>query len=198
MLDDMFKICLDPYFKPKHVDDLDRENLFELIYSPGKTINSKEKVNTRREIKWEDLYPEQEVVDEFLIERHQTHKDRLMKIKGAKQADKSPKKFLNSDAKHNTSREEPKVIKTSSVERDANLISTYGFSSNMSKEHPKISRFDSVKELHENKIDDSASRTQTHLPKIRNPSHDTYNQNKFVNKQYLNYHEYVYQAISHN
>jgi len=49
MLDDMLKKFVDPYFQPKNVQDPDRTNLFELIYSPGNTVNSKEEVNTRRE-----------------------------------------------------------------------------------------------------------------------------------------------------
>jgi len=92
MLDDMLKLFLDPYFKPRKVADPDRENLFDLIYSPGKTINSKEKINQRREINWDDLYPTQEKVDEFLRERLSSHKSRLMKIKGFKSVNKTPKK----------------------------------------------------------------------------------------------------------
>lgn len=69
MLDDMLKIFLDPYFKPKVTEDPDRENLFELIYSPGNTINSKESVNKRREYSWNDLYPTEEAAKEFLSNR---------------------------------------------------------------------------------------------------------------------------------
>lgn len=108
----MMKICVDPYFKPKKVDDPNRENLFELIYSPGKTMNSKEKVNQRREYTWNDLYPEQTQVDEFLKERLITHKSRLLKIKGIKQRNRTPSKKQDAfDIKPNTSREELKGVK---------------------------------------------------------------------------------------
>ena len=70
----MFKITLDPYFKPKRVKDPDRKNLFELIYSPGNTINSKVKINQRREISWDGIYLTEEAKQEFLEERFSSNR----------------------------------------------------------------------------------------------------------------------------
>lgn len=74
MLDDLFKICLDPYYKPEHVNEPERENLFEIIYSPGNTMNSKEKINQRRDFNWNDLYISPEVNEEFQKQRFKQQK----------------------------------------------------------------------------------------------------------------------------
>ena len=91
MLDDMMKLFVDPVFKPKYVPDPDRENLFELIYSPGNTMNSKESINQRREITWNNLYLTEDDTKEFLNERLNTQKSKLLKYKSFKSVNRTPK-----------------------------------------------------------------------------------------------------------
>ena len=195
MLDDMLKICLDPYFKPKNVEDPNRENLFELVYSPGKTINTKEKVNLRREITWDHLYPTKEQVDAFLQERLSTHKTRLMKIKGIKSVKKSPKKEMKEVLRSNTTRDDLKSIKVVTNDNSLSLYPEYTTSNNVRKQVSKMGRFDSVKELPDRKLHRYASRTQTHLPQIRNPSRDMYVPSKVMSKQFQNPNEYALRAM---
>lgn len=93
MLDDMMKLFVDPVFKPKYVPDPDRENLFELIYSPGNTINSRDKINQRRKITWSDLYLTEQETKEFLNERLPSQKlfSKVLKIRANKSVNRTPK-----------------------------------------------------------------------------------------------------------
>jgi len=110
LLDDMFKLFLDPVFKPKHVNEPDRENLFELIYSQGGTPNSKEKVNQRREYTWDDLYISEEIKEEFMKHRFKSSADRFKKNKIHRSNHRSPGKevtrrsvTVRDDTSHNNS-----------------------------------------------------------------------------------------------
>jgi len=92
MLDDMLKKFVDPYFQPKNVQDPDRTNLFELIYSPGNTVNSKEEVNTRREYNWDDLYISKDVTENFISHRFSNNRDKFLKARQVNSVNRTPRK----------------------------------------------------------------------------------------------------------
>jgi hypothetical protein len=53
MIDDMTRLCVDPYFPPKNLEDPGRENLFELLYSE----QPENAINKRRPFTQDLLYP---------------------------------------------------------------------------------------------------------------------------------------------
>ena len=56
MINDMFKIVLDPVLKPKNVPEADRENGFELLYREEQ-VGQGPAVNVRRPFSLDLLYP---------------------------------------------------------------------------------------------------------------------------------------------
>jgi hypothetical protein len=56
-------------FPPPSIEDPDRENIFELIYSPGGTRNSEVAVNKRRPISLKYLYPDKDIEFQIIGER---------------------------------------------------------------------------------------------------------------------------------
>lgn len=84
MMDDMFRIVLDPVFPDSDREGSATENLFDLIYSPGNTNNSTAPVNKRRSFDLSHLYPIPELQDKTIIQRINTvkefNKNRLVRI----------------------------------------------------------------------------------------------------------------------
>ena len=56
MVDDMIKIVIDPYLKPKNTPNNDRENLFELLYRE-ESVGYGPAVNLRRPYSLDLIYP---------------------------------------------------------------------------------------------------------------------------------------------
>ena len=182
MLDDMLKLFVDPYFKPKKVQDPNRENLFELIYSPGNTMYSKEKVNQRRQITWDHLYLTDEETKAFIAERFSTNSIKISKLRAHKQSIKTPRDKKRSA----TVREESYSVKPVHNEQ-SHLQSAYEFSIVDSK--ARLNKFSNPKEVIEDLFGSKLSKTETKFPKIRNPSEDRI-RHKFINKQLSNQNEY--------
>lgn len=180
MLDDMLKLFLDPVFKPKHVNDPDRENLYELIYD-------NQKINQRREYNWDDLYLTKEAQDEFKDHRFSNNRDRLAKLRNVRSNNRTPKK----EREHHKSasvRDDPSVVKSISKGDHVNLYSAYVFNKNK----PKVERYENSKKfLDHNLIDLNLQKTETRLPKIRNASEEKLPM-KFVTKQMSHQPQYVY------
>lgn len=170
MLDDMFKLFVDPYFKPKKVKDPERANLFELIYSPGNTLNSKEKVNQRREFSWSDLYPDKEKADSFMKERMRKSKSNYLKrIFGGNSVHRTPQKEKE-DRRSVTMREDQKAPK-SLMNEPKQLYSAYAVKGADYLRQSKASRVETQKDVvNELAVEQFGSATETRLPKIRNPS----------------------------
>jgi hypothetical protein len=78
MIDDMMKIVLDPIF-PQDPPPPDRENYFDLIYSPGNTENSEIPVNKRSEFSLSNLYPIPSLQDESITSRIKAIKQHHLK-----------------------------------------------------------------------------------------------------------------------
>lgn len=167
MLDDLLKIHLDPYFKPKKVDDPDRENLFELIYSPGNTINSKEKVNKRRDYAWDDLYVTQASKDEFMAHRFSSHKDRLTRLRNTRSVNRTPKKE-NETKRSITVRDDNHLFKQNKVQ-PMQLYTGHTFN-NQNLSQTRISKNEMTKS--NQNFNSDVSKTETVLPKIKNTSDD--------------------------
>ena len=182
MIDDMLKLFLDPYYKPKKIDDPDRENLFELIYSPGNTFYSKEKVNQRREMTWDNLYLTEEETKEFLNERFSTNKVKLTKIRANRASNKTPK----GNKRSATVREES--FNARPIENDqSHLQSAYALTGIIPQ--ARMNKFSNPKEVIENIFGANLSKTETKFPKIRNPSDDRMRP-KFIQKHISNQNEY--------
>ncbi|CAI2376878.1 unnamed protein product [Moneuplotes crassus] len=158
MLDDLLKTCLDPYFKPKHVDDPDRKNLFELIYSPGGTMNSKEMINHRRDYSWDDLYLSSEIKDVFLEHRFPPNNDLELKPKGLK--GKSPQKQRK--GQFSLARDDS-CLQKSDKKESLQLYNAYSFTQSNIKP-PRIKKRSYSKET---RVKMDASRTETVFPEIK-------------------------------
>jgi hypothetical protein len=171
VLDDLFKLFLDPYFKPKKVDDPERENLFELMYSPGNTINSKVKVNHRRDYTWDDLYISKEIGKEFMAHRFSSNKERFTRLKKARSVNRTPKNE-HENKRSITLRDDNNIYKQSKNE-SLQLYSGYTYNNHNSSQS-RINKNDMMKSK-KNFIAEASS-TEYYLPNIKNVTDDN---NKF-------------------
>lgn len=184
MLDDMLKIFLDPYFKPKKVNEPERENLFELVYSPGNTINSKDKVNHRREISWDGLYITEEAKEEFLTERFTSTKQKLMKARIVRSVNRTPK---DSELRRSiTVRDDTQIVNPISND-PVKLYSAYGFNKSVLS-NPRLNQFETSKGDIDKIFEGQPAKTETRFPRIRNPSDERYTA-KLSQKQFSNHNE---------
>lgn len=185
MLDDLLKICLDPYFKPKEVHEPDRENLFELIYSSGNTINSKEKVNQRREYTWDNLYITTECKDNFLAHRFKDDRQKEIRNRNNKSNLRSNKRS-GRNGRSAAARDDSHLNKSETKDSFA-LYSAYTFTQN-NKSQQKIER-KSPSRPNKKVCKVNGSRTETVFPEISNIIPEKAPA-KFVHKNFSNHNEY--------
>jgi hypothetical protein len=188
VLDDLFKLFLDPYFKPKNVDDPERENLFELMYSPGNTMNSKAKVNHRRDYTWDDLYISKDIEKEFMAHRFSSNKYKFTRLKKARSVNRTPKNE-HENKRSITLRDENSIYKKSKNE-SLQLYSGYTYN-NHNTSQSRINKNDMIKSK-KNFIAEASS-TEYLLPNIKNVNDDSnkfnmisklFNTNKYVNEYF--------------
>ena len=121
-----------------------------------------------------------------------------MKIKGTKSVNKSPKKEIKDVRevlRSSTTRDDIKSIKIVTNNNSLFLHPEYIDSNNICRQAAKINRFDSAKELPDTKLRQDVSTTQTHLPKIRNPSRDMCVPTNIMAKQFQNPNEYAFYVM---
>ena len=84
MIDDMFRIVLDPVFPESERTGHSNDNLFDLIYSPGNTNNSAVPINKRRSFELTHMYPVPELQDDSIGKRiskiKENHQKRIGRI----------------------------------------------------------------------------------------------------------------------